>query len=661
MPTPTAANAESGEGPATQGQGPSGAGPATQGPGPSGAGSLVAVEIFTGPHSRNADLRPTERLLRQDFSAPGGNAAAATTALASPFLRAPRQTPAGSAGPQVAGLGRGRCQQEVPAAGCADGSGLEDGGEAAAGARPPVSLFASSAAGPPAGEQRLPAGPAGAWRGAPEGGGRRAAERRREGAPGGAAAPQRGDLAGGERFRPELDDSEAESGGAYAPPEEEEGPQGGAATAAAVSPVCRSGPRESGSAAAEAEEEELGGGAGAPIAAEAEVAPLPPNPAPCLGQPARDGAALGEAGREPGGGVRAGEPHGGEAATTPPESAPGLGIRASGDAATEPREEEPDGGGGAAARETAGQDPGSRTVARRPGAAEGSGLTDDTAPPPWKVPRLGPFAGGDASVAPGAAPLPRPRPISAPRPRPICAVCRARRAEVYCPGCGDPVCFSLECWRGQGPVLAHRCARCYRPPAAAAGAARMDAAPEAGLSPPEEGVGTRPGPSAATGAIVVAGAAVAAAAAASSSSGGSPGGNSEPPGPASRPAESGAPGLHSSHSLGHHRGLYWCWRCGSMSGAAKARLLAEPCTPKDTAAVRFQLRQLASHMPPRSPWTWPLPEGTAAGAGIRLEPPPPGLLAGRKRARQRDTDGAEGAPPAKRRPASTAAPPDGPP
>ena len=147
MPTPTAVKAESGEGPATQGQGPSGAGPATQGPGPSGAGSLVAVEIFTGPHSRNADLRPTERLLRQDFSAPGGNPAAATTALASPFLRAPRQTPAGSAGPQVAGLGRGRCQQEVPAAGCADGSGLEDGGEAAAGARPPVSLFANSTKG----------------------------------------------------------------------------------------------------------------------------------------------------------------------------------------------------------------------------------------------------------------------------------------------------------------------------------------------------------------------------------------------------------------------------------------------------------------------------------------------------------------------------------
>ena len=75
----------------------------------------------------------------------------------------------------------------------------------------------------------------------------------------------------------------------------------------------------------------------------------------------------------------------------------------------------------------------------------------------------------------------------------------------------------------------------------------------------------------------------------------------------------GKRGLHRSHQLLVHRGLWWCASCGEYTSGAEGgpRLLTTHCKPK-TRAGKQNLTRLAKGLPPTEDVEWPLPAGVPA-------------------------------------------------
>ena len=76
------------------------------------------------------------------------------------------------------------------------------------------------------------------------------------------------------------------------------------------------------------------------------------------------------------------------------------------------------------------------------------------------------------------------------------------------------------------------------------------------------------------------------------------------------------PGIHRSHTLRHHRGLWWCIHCGAYCslgrGRSSPRRLVEACVGPErrTQAGAQQLARLAKGLPPTAAVQWPNPLGT---------------------------------------------------
>ena len=70
--------------------------------------------------------------------------------------------------------------------------------------------------------------------------------------------------------------------------------------------------------------------------------------------------------------------------------------------------------------------------------------------------------------------------------------------------------------------------------------------------------------------------------------------------------------LHTSHSFGFYRGMYWCWRCQGVA-SSKPRTLAKPCTSTHRPdKLRPAVSQLRNRVLPSNiqQYGWPLPEGS---------------------------------------------------
>ena len=65
--------------------------------------------------------------------------------------------------------------------------------------------------------------------------------------------------------------------------------------------------------------------------------------------------------------------------------------------------------------------------------------------------------------------------------------------------------------------------------------------------------------------------------------------------------------LHASHSLGYHRGLVWCWKCGHYGGTVPIKLKGN-CEGL-TLSGEKNLSRLRKSNPP-SKTSWPLDEAT---------------------------------------------------
>ena len=68
--------------------------------------------------------------------------------------------------------------------------------------------------------------------------------------------------------------------------------------------------------------------------------------------------------------------------------------------------------------------------------------------------------------------------------------------------------------------------------------------------------------------------------------------------------------VHASHHCGYHRGLTWCWRCGSLSTGARYMMLTHACPgaipPAPTGATRLSnLVRLRDGSLPHGVATWP--------------------------------------------------------
>ena len=75
--------------------------------------------------------------------------------------------------------------------------------------------------------------------------------------------------------------------------------------------------------------------------------------------------------------------------------------------------------------------------------------------------------------------------------------------------------------------------------------------------------------------------------------------------------------LHRSHRMLHHRGLWWCYRCGyfcslGRHGRSAPKKLLEPCVGRErrTRAGQGHLNRLARGLHPKVGSEWPDPLGT---------------------------------------------------
>ena len=65
--------------------------------------------------------------------------------------------------------------------------------------------------------------------------------------------------------------------------------------------------------------------------------------------------------------------------------------------------------------------------------------------------------------------------------------------------------------------------------------------------------------------------------------------------------------LHSSHDIGHHRGIRWCWICGAYSTNLRARNLLERCSNLPSKYGRRILERVSEWppLPPPDVAQWP--------------------------------------------------------
>ena len=71
----------------------------------------------------------------------------------------------------------------------------------------------------------------------------------------------------------------------------------------------------------------------------------------------------------------------------------------------------------------------------------------------------------------------------------------------------------------------------------------------------------------------------------------------------------GRRGLHASHVLHHHRGIWWCNRCGAYTSAGvkcSPKLLCKECRGYKTKAGRGYCRRLRRGLTPRAGLDWPM-------------------------------------------------------
>ena len=73
--------------------------------------------------------------------------------------------------------------------------------------------------------------------------------------------------------------------------------------------------------------------------------------------------------------------------------------------------------------------------------------------------------------------------------------------------------------------------------------------------------------------------------------------------------------LGEGHRIAHHRGLFWCWRCGAF-GATLPRNLRLACRGQPARAGAGYLRRLRRGLPPLPQRDWPLAEDEAPPAGL---------------------------------------------
>ena len=83
--------------------------------------------------------------------------------------------------------------------------------------------------------------------------------------------------------------------------------------------------------------------------------------------------------------------------------------------------------------------------------------------------------------------------------------------------------------------------------------------------------------------------------------------------------------LHSSHSFGFHRGVYWCWRCQGVA-SAQPKKLAKPCeVPVSTGLSDLsggRVGQLRNKRLPSNMAEWPLPEGATPHPAVLIQNQP---------------------------------------
>ena len=76
--------------------------------------------------------------------------------------------------------------------------------------------------------------------------------------------------------------------------------------------------------------------------------------------------------------------------------------------------------------------------------------------------------------------------------------------------------------------------------------------------------------------------------------------------------------LHTSHSFGFYREIYWCWRCQGVA-SSKPRALAKPCTSTHRPdKLRPAVSQLRNRVLPSKiqQYGWPLPVGSLPHPGL---------------------------------------------
>ena len=66
--------------------------------------------------------------------------------------------------------------------------------------------------------------------------------------------------------------------------------------------------------------------------------------------------------------------------------------------------------------------------------------------------------------------------------------------------------------------------------------------------------------------------------------------------------------IDGSHALWHHRGIFWCWRCGGFSCGGRSELLAAKCRRGASESGERVLARIRKGKTPTAKFQWPLPE-----------------------------------------------------